>query len=572
MNRKRDDRASRAAEKNLPHNSLARWIAVFVAAAAILVAAGIAGMRLYGEFRERRLFQVAEEMRKMERVQDAVLALQSILMRDPDNLQALSRLADLAESQGAPSYEIRSRIAEADPEVVQNHIDAARAAMIAGRIERAAHALDAVPDSTFKPVAYYNLLSAIELQNGNLENSLEAARKAAEMAPDQPNLQYNLAVLLVRQGGRDAMQEANAILLDLQQIESARPRVLKLLLSLARGAGDMDSYARLAEEVVKLPQATVAEHIPLLEVLAERERVAASDLLHALWSKSLERPTDRLILARWALANGFSDKLLTLVDSLPDARRNEDLTRIVTLDALASSEKWERILESYRDASWDNADFVRQAYLARALRETDAPESWQARWKQAVLSASENPTFLLSLYQSTRDWKGWETQQIDLLWRLIDRRIALRSALDELAKLYHQTENASGLYRVVERQFKLEPENPTYSNNYAMLNLLLEKDVETATEIAAKAHEATPADPVRISTWAFAQYRNGDPAGALATMRKLPERFLQFPSLSLYYAVILHANGKVEEAIPFAENAALGSMLDAERNLLEKAR
>src|SRR5205807_2583190 len=78
---------------------------------------------------------------------------------------------------------------------------------------------------------------------------------------------------------------------------------------------------------------------------------------------------------------------------------------------------WRRLETSLKAANWGEYDFVRHAYLARALQEQDQLSAREHEWAAALKGASSRSESGMLLLRILAEWR-WEPEMVDLLWGL----------------------------------------------------------------------------------------------------------------------------------------------------------
>jgi len=119
---------------------------------------------------------------------------------------------------------------------------------------------------------------------------------------------------------------------------------------------------------------------------------------------------------------------------------------------------------------------------------------------------------------------------------------------------------------------EIEPDDQAVQNNFAQVALLLKADLERAHKLAFDLHQQQPTNPAFATTYAFALFRQGKTAQALAVMNELTPEQISDPSVSLYYGIFLVASGDLEKARPFLQSAEKAPMFPEERQMLGEAK
>src|SRR4029077_17877581 len=117
---------------------------------------------------------------------------------------------------------------------------------------------------------------------------------------------------------------------------------------------------------------------------------------------------------------------------------------------------WRKLEEITKNSDWRQGEFMRHAYLARALRAQDKLAAAEHEWGAAVKEASAQSASAMALMRTTADWK-WEKEMVELLWTLTNDPEKQKEAIQELYRYYERSSDTQGLYRVLVRWAELDP-------------------------------------------------------------------------------------------------------------------
>jgi hypothetical protein len=238
-------------------------------------------------------------------------------------------------------------------------------------------------------------------------------------------------------------------------------------------------------------------------------------------------------------------------------------------DVYVQLAEWEQLETLTGKGLWGHFDFLRHAYLSRALREQGKAAAGEREWGAAAKQASEQSDFLSVLIQTASEWK-WENESIDLLWSLSKRPEKQKEAFLALYRNYAKTADTQGLYRVLLRLSELDATNLDVQNNRAQVSLLLDVNPTEARHLAADVYHKSPKNPAYVATYAYSLLTQGNPKEALRTMTSLTEDQLSDPTVSAYYGICLAANGD-EKARAYLEFGKKANLLPQEKDLIDKA-
>jgi len=230
---------------------------------------------------------------------------------------------------------------------------------------------------------------------------------------------------------------------------------------------------------------------------------------------------------------------------------------------------WRKLEQVATNANWRQGEFMRHAYLARALREQDKLAAAEHEWAGATKEASGQSSNTMALMHVAADWK-WEKEMVELLWTLTRDQEKQKEAVQELYRYYERTNDTQGLYRTLVRWAELEPDDLNVQNNYAQVSLLLDANTDEARRIAAEVHQKAPGNTAYTTTYAYSLLTKGNAKEAAKVMNSLSADQLRDPSVSAYYGICLAAVHD-EKARDFLALGQKASLLPEEKRLIDKA-
>ncbi len=526
------------------------------------------GPSVYRHFKVQRLVHDAEGFqREGDRVR-AVLAAQSALKVQPDNLQALQVLAAIADESGSPlSMQLRQRLVTANPGDDSLLLALARAQIDAGQVTEALSSLEQVSSEARGEVKYWNILSKARRSQGQAAAAITAAEEAYRLAGSHSSEALNLALALVSHSSEQTAARLNEVIAEVWDDDELRLKMSRLLLELSLRDDDHETALVLANRISSEKLSSVQDQVVYYQLLSridfERALVLAEESLLAA-----EQPASELLpIVKWLLLRGAGETVLDWLKTLPEKEREQTAIAVVEADALAVCGRWQKLSETVSAERWRGPEFVRLAYLARVLHEQDTKVAADARWGQAVREAALAPQFLWLLWQVSSRWPGWKLRKLDVLWELYETSKAPQVLL-LLAENYQQKGDADNLLRVAKKLYALNTDNHTAANNFAYLSLLLDEDREAAFELAAKLYHAAPDNIARISTYLFALQVTGRLEEAARLLDGLPVELAKAPEIALTKAMLYDSIGDSRTAKLLLEQVDRESLLDAEMLLL----
>jgi tetratricopeptide (TPR) repeat protein len=265
-------------------------------------------------------------------------------------------------------------------------------------------------------------------------------------------------------------------------------------------------------------------------------------------------------VASWMAANGMIPEATNWLARLPDNLRSQPPVQLAMANCYLVAENWRALCDFTSKGSWGGIDFMRLAFLSRAWSKLGEPLVADSDWDSAVSSAGNQLGELNTLLEFANNW-DLKSKQEDLLLRILRIYPQAVWAQHKLEQLYFTTGNTRGMYQLFQGQFLHSTNDMKLKNDIACTALLLKTNLNAAYAQAAEVYGQAPNDPAIVTTYAYAMYLQGRNAEGLAALQKLSEAQLTQPSIALYYALLLSANGKSNEAQPYLEIAKTAPLL-----------
>lgn len=429
--------------------------------------------------------------------------------------------------------------------------------------------------SVSKDEAQAGPFEAVTARLAEAKNDLNGAAqhwtRATELEPQ--NKSYSLRLGLVKLKSEDSTtKEAGRILLDrLRADETQRAQATRALVTDAVGRReDPQKIRALARELQSYGEALFTDRIVYLEILRQLRDPEYTAYLTSIENDAAAKPADLAALFTWMNANQLSIVAIDFAKSLPEANRKAWPVPWSIAEAYNKVADWPDLEKLTKDGNWGQFDFLRRAYLARALRAENKSVAAEREWAGAAKSAAAQYQSLALLTRLVSEW-GWKSEHVDLLWQLAKFPEAQKEALGTLYQQYAKAGDTPGLYRVLVRLVEIDPEDLRLQNNLAQVSLLLHADVNRARQLAADFFHKEPSNPAYASTYAFSLYEKGDFKGAMRVMNTLPEDQLKDPPIAAYHGIILVAAGYRDRAREYLEIGKRARLLPEEKALVERA-
>ena len=538
----------------------------------LLITLVVVGLHFFHQWQEGHLVRVAAAYLSGGDAKAAMLSARRALQINPENADAARLVAQIAEGAGdKAALDWWRKVVELRPHSLDDALGLVRAALRMNDRATAEKTLDSLDEAAKQTAGYHAASGRLAEMKKNLAEAETHWAKASEIAPDNPGYQFQLALIRLQlndPGKREAAQQTLERLRADPKQRTGATRTL-IIYGVAHHA-DVKRMQMLASELQGYPEAALGDRILYLEILRQLHDPGFDEYLKKLEREAVSNPADLATVLSWMSGNETAAAGIEFSKTLsPELLGKWPVPPAIA--ALYSSLKdWPGLERMTRAGEWPSHDFLRRAFLARALRGQDKKLPSEEEWIAAQKEASAQPQSLLMLARSAIAW-GWENETVELLWILEKNDETKLEALQTLYQHYAKKADTSGLYRALIRLVEIAPNDLVLQNNLAQVSLLLGADVERARRIAAELTNKEPANGSFLATYAFSLYAKGDIKGAVQAMDKLTPDQLRDPSLAAYYGVVLAAAGQRDKAREYLPRAREANLLPEEKALVAKA-
>jgi tetratricopeptide (TPR) repeat protein len=498
---------------------------------------------------------------------------QQVISINPDNVLARRLAAITAEKQGDSSAVTKwARVVALQPGA-EDALNWARVALQFKQTNVAEKALQTIPEAKRSSAKYQYLAGQVAMGRKDIAGAREFFLEAIKLEPENHSYQLALARAELQRNDPGGRANAREILGRLEKDKELRREAVWCLLDEAMREQNWPSAVILGEKLQSYDEALLADKLLYLEVLHRAGDSRFFDYLARLQS-DLVRHQDAAEMAELvARLNiiGAAPAGLAWIQNLSEAMRAQIPLQIAAADAHIALEQWKELRQLVEDKNWQKYDFLRQIYLARALRELGDDLGYRDAWARTLRLSGFDFTALARLGATLLKW-GWEREAVDVYLRLASDRNNMEWALQTLAKHYVTTGDSAGFYSISLRLARERPDDLRAQNNVAQLSLLLNVHMEEAKKLAHELYLKDPKNASCVSTYAFALYLNRDFNKALEVMNSLTTAQLSDPAVAAYYGVILAAVGDRQRAKEFLSRGIEAELLPQEKELVAKAQ
>ncbi len=513
-----------------------------------------------GKWREQRLIRHAQTALKAQRKADAALYARRALDRNPRCAAACEIFAELAEAEKSSMTLLwRQKLVELEPDNVARLLSLASAAVRFGEFEAATQALNAVPETRRRTVAFRQTAAALAIGARDYAAAAAQFQEAIAIEPTNEALQVSLATVQIAAGDPATAETGRKSLERLRASPACRLPALRALLADAQRRQDTPAARKLAALLPQDPAATLEDKLLYLEELQRGRQPQFSDALSDLQTAVAGNADAVAAVMHWLNTHGGAKRTVEWSRTLPPALNARPPVPLSVAEAFAELGDWNSLRELAADANWHSLNFLRVAIHMRALDESskrERAEYFHQKWRETLQATDNNPAALTLVARLVEGW-GWPDQAAEAWWLVANRSASPRPALLQLFRLYSKTRNAEELYRVSQRIYRLDRNDPIAQNNVASLGLLLDRDTAEAHRLAERVYRAAPGEPTVAATYAHSLHLQGRTREAVEVLRSLPETALRAdPSVAACFGVVLAATGERGVAQPYLEYAA----------------
>ena len=553
----------------------------FVAALAfvVLIAGAVAGWpRLknrYVRWDAKSRIARAEQALSEKDYKRAVLSLRAVLAADPVNADAIRMVARVLDAAASPeAVQWWSRLDSLQPENSDTILAWAAAAMKTGDTPTAERVLGMLAPARRETAAFHVVSAKIAQSKKETEDAAKHWAEAVRIAPDEPG--HRLALGAIRLRSQDSKQRDEAIAMLTGLVERTPPNLhaIRILLDYSLRLEDWKRADALSKMLVADSSATISDKLHRLTALRKMGTQEAPGYLLDLRTAGLSNPSELYLLFMWMNQNN-----LAMMVSEWSRTLERDIIGVVPVcvavaDAYARSSDWQRLREFLNEGAWGEQDYLRRAFLARALERLGEPEAGATEWKDgisATRSRADAHERLEKMVRLAIGW-GWEQRAQEVMWSLAGSPACPRWILDRLWLVAIEKRDAAQLQKLAGVLAQVDSKSVAFRNDSAFYSLLVRSDKGNPHGEAEKLFAENPGDASIALTRALSLFQQGEAAAAAALTGSMPADELKKPRIALYHAIFLTAAGKGANAAEFLVSAQGWKMYPEEKALLDRAK
>jgi predicted Zn-dependent protease len=536
---------------------------------------GYVGYRSYNVWKCSHLMSLAHQFLAKADGRNALLCVQRVLRSDPHNLDATRVMAQLTEAARSPSALLwRTRVVELNPHSLDDRLALAQTALMMRDHATATNALGGVDQAGQSTVAYHNVAGAVAAAANQSALAEAQFLEAAMLDPQNQSVQLNLAVVRLHGTNLAAITEARDSLKQLSSYATnsfLRCQALRELAFDALRHRQGDQALGLSKQLLQETNSTFKDRLLRLDVLQATQPAGFRPALTAFEREAGGDPGKIYELATWQMTKTSSQDALTWLRTLPSNTQTNQSVELLVAECCTVLRDWRGLQSSIARQNWAELEFVRHAFLSRALRGQELTDSAKAEWEQALKAANGQKGSLVMLLRLAAQW-NWQSEGEDILWTIINRYPGEQWAIQTLGQAMYAGGRTRSLMQLYSQESKRVPSDLSAKNNLAMTGLLLDAQEIKPYDLAREVYQKSPTNASYVSTYAFSLYLQGKNAEALKVIKTLKPQELQDPSIAGYYGLILKATGDRARARAYLDWTVKARLLPEEKKLFDNAK
>lgn len=522
--------------------------------------------------KERQLVARATEFFAKGDLKHAVLDARSALDLEPRNVEANRIIAKALETLGSPDAILwRKRldsIASGDPE---NSAALAKASFIAGDIAVAEETLEKLKPQDRNTALYHEVAAGLAMKKKDPAAAETHLSEALRLSPANDDYKMQLALLHVQSSTAASHASAIEALEQLRTKDAFRIAALRALIEDAMNHERTRRARELVDALEACPEATFHDKVWCLSVLRAVNDPKSAAYLTELKEAAASKPEHLTQLFDWMNRSNLALMVSDFAASLPPDIVSKPPVAPTVADAYVKGSDWKRLKAFAETSSWHTLDFMRFAYLSRALGKLGETSGAENEWRKSLAAAQGDAARMQMLVKLVQGWK-WEEGTDDALRKLSADDTSPLWVLQALWNASLKAGDSEELFRLSNLITKMDPKSVSARNKFVWLSIIRHSEDSYPHQLAEKLHRENKTDIHVATTFALSLYLQGKPFEALEIVKPFKDADLREPGVALYYGMFLARAGKLEKAVEFIDIGETSPLLREERELLTRVK
>jgi Tfp pilus assembly protein PilF len=508
-------------------------------------------------------------------IRHAILNARIALEKNPVDIEATRAMAKALGAMGMPEAEQwRARLDSLQPGDAENVLALAQAALKGARVAEAERFVDSLGPEARDSAAFHAVTAAIAMTKRDTASAESHWMEAARLEPGEISHRLRLAALRLESPAKGVREAALAELEEMRGKPDASVEALRLLLADALGHREAARARETADALVADARCTFNDRLKRVAALRAIRDDRSGPYLLELRDAAVNEPAKLYALLTWMNGSDLSLMVSEWTRSLPEEVISKPPVCTAVAEALSKAGDWQKLQSVTAATTWGDTDYLRRAFLARALEHLGDDEGEATQWAEACSAARSRSDAGVRMEQLARFaiQCKWDKRAEELMWTITTLPQCPRWVVDALWKLSFQRGETPQLQKLAGLLAKLDPKGVATRNNYAFLSLLIRTDEGNPHRLAENLHRENPGNALIASTFGLSLYQQGKPEEAAALMSRMKPEELHQPQVALYYAIFLIAAGERDKAEEYLKLSEGSPMLPEEKALLDRVK
>jgi predicted Zn-dependent protease len=516
--------------------------------------------RIYHRWTGVKKVQRATEALSRGDYQTVIINARGALATNPHDLEALRIMAKTAEKMGASqNLDFRRQIEAIAPTDADNLLAMAEAHLKAGSINAAEEVLKNLAPADRASARYHDIAAAIAWGRKDGSAAEAHAEEASRLAPTDGSYQLKLAILQLSAESAELRAGAIQILDAMCAKPTMRASALRALHRDAEVRGDWGRALELANELGSATDASFADKLIFLSTLsAQKDAAGRATGLRGIDESRFWAELNRLRqlagdnvehlfqLLTWMNEHHQALLVVEWADTLPAEMLSKPPVSVAVAESCVRSSYWMKLKSLVEKGPWEGKEYLRLAFLSRALESDGDQGGSSTTWNRAMEIAQAQPSSLEILARETMKW-GWKGRSEEALWKLTTYGTCPRWVVDTLWESALKRQDPSILYKASKLVLQAEPKSMAARNHYISLALITRQDADSPHALAEAHYKEHPDNIAVASTYGLSLFQQDRAEEAVAVMSAFPPEQLRTPALAFYQGIFLTGAGRPEE-------------------------
>jgi hypothetical protein len=336
----------------------------------LFVFTALGGWQTYQRWEERHLVRRAAAYLSGGDVKSASLSARRALQINSNSAGAMRIMAEIAEqARDRATLDWRRKVVEAEPHSTQDDLALATCALQFGDINTAEKTLAGIDDGGKQTAAFHATAARLAKTRQDPVEAKNEWGEAVRLAPNDESYQVQFALSCLDQPAAAEREEGLALLERLRNSPTQRSAATRsLIVDGMAHHQPAEELRNLAHDLQSYPEGIFTDRLLYLGILRQTYDPEHTAYLTKVENDVAAKPDDLAALLAWMNANEISIVAIDFARSLSRGTLSAWPLPWAMAEAYAKVNDWSALERLTVDLNWQQFDFLRRAYLTRALR------------------------------------------------------------------------------------------------------------------------------------------------------------------------------------------------------------